>query len=128
MCLRLGSGLVGVLKVLVLVIQPVVIMLFPRVEEDVVQEVPLLFEGLQVLVSPGEPPVVVERLVQEQVILLIALVVRPRLEKKSSKSKWKKSSSGCSSWRWWKSSSSCRKASWPRESYVLLESWLDRTS
>ena len=64
------------LKVLVLVIQPVVIMLFPRVEEDVVQEVPLLFEGLQVLVSPGKPPVVVERLVQEQVILLIALVVQ----------------------------------------------------
>jgi hypothetical protein len=70
------SRLEGVLLILLIIIVPqtVVIMLFPRVEEDVLQDVSLLFEGLQVLASPGEPPAVVERLVQEEVIVIVFIV------------------------------------------------------
>ena len=70
------SRLEGVLLILLIIIVPqtVVIMLFPRVEEDVIQDVSLLFEGLQVLASPGEPPAVVERLVQEEVIVIVFIV------------------------------------------------------
>ena len=72
-CSRL-EGVLLILLIIIIVPQTVVIMLFPRVEEDVIQDVSLLFEGLQVLASPGEPPAVVERLVQEEVIVIVFIV------------------------------------------------------